>query len=131
MTCDLSHSCHLITSLVLNACCRSGLNGTLHFMFFKVFKDSIKTIPACPTDGKSERALIKLSEYLVENRRLKKKRSYWSAKCGKFEITKDVTWKRCLILKIIVWCCLKKGQYSNDSRSAYEDLLCIDIVNVS
>ena len=76
-----------------------------------------------------------------------------STKCRKLEITKDVILStkikdlhnqikclkneklklsdkvydfenKCLML-------FKKGQYWNDIRSAYEDLLCIDSVNVS
>ena len=64
-----------------------------------------------------KRALKKLSECLVENSKLKKKRSYWSTKCRKLEITEVVTLStkikdynkneklelvtRCMILEII------------------------------
>ena len=34
---------------------------------------------------------IMLGEYLAENSRLKKKRSYWCNKCRKHEITENVT----------------------------------------
>ena len=37
------------------------------------------------------KTLKKLSDCFVENSRLKWKESYWSTKCRKLEITKDVT----------------------------------------
>ena len=77
----------------------------------------------------------------------KKKKSYCSTKCRKLEITEDVSLptkikdesqneklelsdkaydfeNNCLML-------FKKGQYSINIRSVYEDLLCIGVVNVS
>ena len=89
----------------------------------------------------------------MENIRLKKNGSYWSIKCRKLENTKDVTlFTKIKDLHNQIKClkdeklelsdkvhdsennCLmlfKKGQYWNDIRSAYEDLLCIGSVNVS
>ena len=102
---------------------------------------------------KIRKSFKKLSDCLAENRRLKKKGSYLSTKCRKLKITTDVTLStkmkdlhdqikclkngklklsdkvydfenNCLML-------FKKGQYWNDIRSAYEDLLCIASANVS